>query len=261
MDFHSQKDQDVVVWVERALEAQKFSAIREIGVQYDAALVVTTERANPQAMPSSDTFQVWSVSLTNHRLTTLLKGVNLRMLDWMKFADGAQPELGVFYDNCNDCSSDTYFTAFHYDMAQHIWAPRWMRGEQAVPVWSTNPPAGVTQTQVYALLSAANGSQFMATWNHLDYGKDKPAEDFIYRYDLDPYRGLERTELLANKDAETMKQRLCRVQDAPSGLARGQDSALCQQMAKPTRAERRPVTTPPANNHGQSVPPGYTPRH
>ena len=42
MDFHSAKDQDVIVWVTRALEAEKWTSIREIGVIYDAALVVTT---------------------------------------------------------------------------------------------------------------------------------------------------------------------------------------------------------------------------
>jgi len=31
-DFHAPKDQDVLVWVTRALEAEKWSSIREIGV-------------------------------------------------------------------------------------------------------------------------------------------------------------------------------------------------------------------------------------
>jgi len=51
-----------------------------------------------------------------------------------------------------------------------------------------------------------------------------------------------------------MKLRLCRAPATVPGVARGQDSALCQQLVKP-RAERKPVTTPPANNRGQSVPP------
>lgn len=255
MDLHSPQDQDIVVWVERTLAPEKWSAIREIGVQYDAALVVTTQRSGPQALPSTDSFTVWSVSLTRHTLAPLLKGVNLRMVDFMRFAAAAPLELTVFYDNCIDCSADTYFTAFHYDVAQHMFAPRWMRGDQGVPVWTSNPPAGVALTQLYAVMAEANGSQYLATWNHLDYGKDKPADDFLYRYDIDPLRGLERTELLSNKDAEAMKQRLCRAQDALPGLARGQDAPICPQTAKP-RPERRPVTTPPANNHGQSTPPG-----
>ena len=41
------------------------------------------------------------------------------------------------------------------------------------------------------------------------FGKQKPPEDFVYRYDLDPFSSLERTQLLSNKDADSMKQRLC----------------------------------------------------
>jgi hypothetical protein len=61
--------------------------------------------------------------------------------------------------------------------------------------------------------------------------------------------------LLSGKDAESMKQRLCSTPGAVPGLSRGQDSPLCQQIVHP-RPERKPVTTPPANNHGKSAPPG-----
>ena len=94
----------------------------------------------------------------------------------------------------------------------------------------------------------------MGAWSHIDHGKDKP-EDRLFRYDLDAVSGLERTQLLSGKDAESMKQRLCGAEGAIPGLARGQDSMLCQQTVKP-RIARKPVLTPPANNHGQSQPPG-----
>jgi hypothetical protein len=130
-----------------------------------------------------------------------------------------------------------------------------MRGGQAVPVWSANAPPGVTWNQVYAAMADPNGREFMATWSHFDYGAQKPPEDFIYRYDLDSYSGLEHTQPLVGKDADAMKLRLCSGQGALPGLARGQDSPLCQPMVKP-HVERKPVTTPPANNRGKSVPPG-----
>lgn len=255
MDFHSQKDQDVVVWVTRSLEPEKWTAIREIGVQYDAALVITTLRATSESTPSSDTFTVWSVSLVNHSISPVLKGVNLRLLDSMTFADGRPPELAALYDDCSECAAGIYFTAFHYDVSQHGWAARWMRGGQAVPVWTANEPAAVALTQVYAVMAEPDGRGFVGTWNHFDYGNQKPAEDFIYQYDVDPFRSLERTQLLSGKDADAMKQQLCRAQDAHAELARGQEGPLCQQVVKP-RVERKPVTTPPANNHGQSAPPG-----
>jgi hypothetical protein len=95
----------------------------------------------------------------------------------------------------------------------------------------------------------------LATWNYFDYGKVKPAGDFVYQYDVDPQSGLERTLFLSGKDADTMKQKLCRAQDSIQGLARGQNSALCQETLRPLY-ERKPNTTPPANNRGQSAPGG-----
>ncbi len=44
---NADNDQNVVIWVTRALAGEKWTAIREIGVQYDAALVITTERTAP----------------------------------------------------------------------------------------------------------------------------------------------------------------------------------------------------------------------
>jgi hypothetical protein len=253
MDFHSQKDQDIIVWVTQALANEKWTAIREIGVQYDAALVVTTTRATPESAANQDAVQIWSISLTNHMLTPILKGYNLRWLDLMTFREGSPQELPILYDSCAVCAADTYFTAFHFDMAQHAWAARWVRGGQGVPIASANMPAGVTLTQVYAGLSDPNGRQFIGTWSHFDYGGQKPLQDYLYRYDLDPSTGLERTQLLNGKDAEAMKLRLCRAGDAQPGLSNGQQSPLCQQRGTP-RPERKPVTTPPVNNRGKSTP-------
>jgi len=253
VDFHADKDQPVIVWVTRALSTEHWTAIREIGVLYDSALVVTSTRAAADASPAADTFDVWSVNLTNHVRTPLLKGVNLRWLDWMQFSPFEPREIAVFYDDCVNCTATTYFTAFHFDVRDHIFVSRWMRGGQAVPVWFTAGPQGVSLTQVYAVLTAPDGLNYLATWNHYDYGKQKPAEDYLFRYDVDQNSGLDRTALLSNKDADAMKQRLCSVQGAAANLVRGQDSELCQQTVHP-RAERKPVTTPPTNNQGRSTP-------
>src|SRR4051812_1515804 len=197
MDFHSPKDQDIIVWVTRSLEAEKWTSIREIGVLYDAALVVTTARSNPQASPGSDTFNLWSASLTTHAITPLLKGANLRWLDWMQFAGVGAQDLGLLYDDCGEGAATTDFTAVYYARSQHIWNSRWMRGGQAAPIWSGNTPEGITATRVYAILPGPSGQQIVGTWNHFDYGKTKPAEDFVFRYDLDPASGLDRIQIVS----------------------------------------------------------------
>jgi hypothetical protein len=255
VDFHSTQDQSIIVWVTRSLQVEKWTAIREIGVLYDAALVVTTTRANPGAAPSKDTFTIWNASLTSHVVAPLLTGVNLRWFDWEHFADEGPAELTVLYDNCSECAASTFFTAFHYDAAHQMWTARWLRGGQGVLVWNAVPPfgAGIAWTQVYAVMGGADGRALAATWNHFDYGKQKRPSDTVFRYDVDPMTGLERTVELTGEDAEAMELRLCRGQDTVQGLERGQDSALCTELLA-KQPQRRPVTTPPANNRGQSVP-------
>jgi hypothetical protein len=255
IDFHAQSDQDVVVWVTRALDNEKWTAIREIGVQYDAALVITSLRATAQSATDRDTFTIWSISLSDRKLTRIVDCANLRLMDWVLLNVGQGRELAALYDDCNDCQATTYFTAFHYDLRQRTFAGRWMVSGKAVPVWGSNAALGVTQTQVFAVMADGNGHETLGTWNYLDYGRLKAAEESVYRYDLDPQSDLERAQLLTGRDAANMKDRLCRAQDVVPGLSRGQDSLLCQMSLKP-HYERKPVTTPPANNHGQSRPPG-----
>ena len=257
IDFHAESDQDVIVWVNRALTVEKYTAIREIGVQYDAALVVTVARATPQSAPSADSFTIWNISLTNHMATPLLRGANLRLLDWMMFGGGRPRELAAFYDNCVDCSASTFFTAFYYDLEKHSWAARWLNGGQGAPAWNANASGGIAAlTQVYAVLAEPNGSEFLSTWRHFDFGKSRPDEDYVYVYDTDPATNQDRTRLLKDKQADAIKLRLCNPHDAVSGLSRGQDSPLCQPVTAKPRWERKPVTTPPANNRGLSSPPG-----
>lgn len=239
VDFHAAADQDTVVWVTRSLAGEKWTAIREIGVAFDAALVVTTLRATPQSPTNADTFTVWSASLTNHTVTPLVKGVNLRLRDWLLLAPGSPRELAATYEDCRECSATTYFTAFYYDVRVHGWNARWMRGEQAVPLESMRDPEGVQVTHVYAVLAEPNGHQMLATWSHFDYGAQKDAEDFLYQYDVDPYSRVDRMQLVSGKAMEPLEKRLCAVTDAMAGVARGQDSALCKPPAAPPQGRRR----------------------
>ena len=258
ISFHSPKDQNIIAWVTRSLQVEDWTAIREIGVEYDAALVVTADRANPQAPPSSDTFTIWNVSLTSHVVAPLLKGMNLRWLEWENFAQGQPQELTLLYDNCSNCAASTYFTALYYDLAHHMWAARWVRGGEGALAWNAVPPSnnGIVWTEVYAEMSSGNGLAELCTWNHFDFGKQKPPSDTIFCYDVDPFSGLDRTvEVTGREKEEAMELRLCRGQDTVQGVARGQDSALCQQLLN-KEPQRRPATTPPANNLGRSSPPG-----
>jgi hypothetical protein len=271
VDFHDAKDAPTVTWVTQALKAEKWTAIREIGVQWDSAVVFTSERKTPQSTPPSDAYTVWSVSLAKHEVQPLLHAVNPRILNWTSFGGPYQyvPELPLVYDDCSDCNTpSTFFTTLYYNFSAHAWRARWMHGDQAAALWSAGNVDGVTRTQVYGLLTEPPGRDVLATWSHFDYGKAKPAEDFVFEYSVDPGSGLEQTQGLSGKHAEEMMARLCKadpaqIDPALAELARGQDSEACQSLKgskSMARPARRPVTTPPANNHGQSTPPGRAPK-
>ncbi|MGB6975509.1 MAG: hypothetical protein WBD67_12580 [Terracidiphilus sp.] len=229
VDFHSQEDQSVLVWVRQALLSKQWTAIREIGVQYDAALVFTTLRDSPQAAPNADRFAVWNVSLTSHLVTPLLMGVNLRWVDWLHYLPN-RTEPAILYDNCYDCPADTYLTSFYYDAGHHAWTARWMHEGQGIHLWSASPPPGVNWTQVYAVMARDNGSESVATWSHFDYGSQRPPADYVYEYGLDPNTGMEQIQQLSGVAAQEMEHRLCTGRNAVRGLARGQDSAFCQEF-------------------------------
>jgi hypothetical protein len=253
VDFHSPKDQDVVAWVTKSLAVGDWTAIREIAVEYDAALVVTANRATPQSAPTADSFTIWSASLTDHTYAPLIRGVNLRWLEWMRFADDAPYELAILYDDCRDCVANTYFTAFHYSVKTHSFQARWIRNGQGVPMYSANTPPGVEWKQAYAAFAEGNGREYIVTWSHFDYANKKPSDDYLYLYDLAP-NGLDRWGPLISQAAKDMKMRICHGQDAIAGLYRGQDSSVCQKILPP--AERKPVITPPSNNRGKMGLPG-----
>jgi hypothetical protein len=267
VDFRDAKDAPTVNWVTSALKAEKWTSIREIGAQWDAALVITSERKGPQAVPIADTYTIWNVSLAKHEAQPLLRGVNLRTLDWTTFAGTSVqiPELGIIYDDCYGCETvSTFFTTLYYDVKEHAWRARWVRGDQTAPLWTGGVVDGVGRTQVYGLLTEPTGRQILGTWSHFDYGKAKPAEDYVYQYSVDITTGMEQTQVLGPDHAQQMMQRLCKanpgqMNPALGVLARGQDSDLCQgRSAAPvkSRSGRRSITTtPPANNRGKSTPP------
>jgi hypothetical protein len=279
-DFHDAKDAPTVAWVTQALKAEKWTDIREIGVLWDAAIVVTTERKTPQSTPASDLYTVWSVSLAKRDAQPLFHGVGLRILNFTNFGGPYQqaPELALIYEDCYACDApSTFFTTLYYNFTDHAWRARWMRGDQAAVLWSSGAVEGVKRSQVYAVLSEQPGRDILATWSHFDYGTAKPAEDAVFEYSVDPITRMEQIQGLSGKHAEEMEQRLCRasveaagsvqVDPALAQLARGQDSDLCHYLieGKPSpksgpksvpHPAHRPATSPPPNNQGKSTPPG-----
>src|SRR5262245_19855058 len=76
------QEPDTVARIARALENEDYSAIREIGVVADFALVFTTHRDPEWTTPDGDSWTVYSVSMQTAKFRKLLSGYNLRMATW-----------------------------------------------------------------------------------------------------------------------------------------------------------------------------------
>ena len=265
IDFRAASDAPTVRWVTDSLVAQSYTAIREIGVQWDSALVVTTLRSTPQSSPASDRFTLWSVSLSHRQVVPLVSGYHLHYLNWLTLGSQILPELGLTWQNCLQCDASLYFTAAYYSPSDHGWHARWMRASDPLrnsagaALRSAAPAAGVAAEEVYGLFTDLHGNSTLDTWLHLDFGSARPAQDYVYEYSVDPTTGLDITQALGDEHAAPMQQKLCQLTPAQSALLGGQDSTLCHPAAAAPRTrsahprhERIPVTTPPANNQGRS---------
>jgi hypothetical protein len=275
IDFRSKADAPTLRWVTDSLAAQPYSAIREIGVQWDSALVVTTLRATPQSSPADDRFTLWSVSLSHRQVFPILTGLRLHYLDWLTFGSQILPELGLTWQSCIQCDDSVYFTAVYYNPSEHAWRARWIRSSihNSIQSGASNPTqssvgaalrtaaptSGVTVQEVYGLRTDLHGNSTLDTWLHLDFGSAKPAQDYVYEYSVDPSTGLDLTQALGDEHAAPIREQLCQLTPAQSSLLDGQNTTLCHAADQPavhshehSRHLRVPVTTPPANNQGRS---------
>jgi hypothetical protein len=105
-----------------------------------------------------------------------------------------------------------------------------MNGGAGVAVWNESHPPGVKWTQIYAVMTNAAGIAELVTWNHFNFGRGHMQEDSIFRYGVDPQSGLDQTVMLSGQEANAMKIKLCTARDAVTGLARGQNSAVCSRL-------------------------------
>jgi len=103
----------------------------------------------------------------------------------MTLKEGGPQELPILYDSCAECAPDTYFTLSTSTLRSTLGSPLDAR-RPGRSHCNANMPPGVALTQVHAGLADPNGRQLVGTWSHFDYGGQKPPQDYIYRYDLDP---------------------------------------------------------------------------
>ena len=123
-------DTQTVARVTGFLSNKPYTALREIAVVGQQALVITSLRKDPTANPGNDKFMAFGVSLRDGSVEELLDGTNLKYIDWQKFYDYDTPELLATYDDCAQCKATTFLTAFYLDRRTRHWDARWRRDRE-----------------------------------------------------------------------------------------------------------------------------------
>jgi hypothetical protein len=228
-------DTQTVAKVTQFLRDQPYTAIREIGVVGQQALVITTLRKDPTANPLNDAFTAYGVSLKDDSVEELLDGTNLKYIDWQKFYDYDTPELLATYDDCAQCKATTFLTAFYIDRKTKRWGARWRREIAGAPLYSADP----TKNYAYALFINVDQRVVLDTWtSYPEQKKSSRGGEFLFEYRIEPMSDQGTSRPLTGRDVAPVKERLCKGQDVVFGIAGGQDSAACRQLAVTSRKPR-----------------------
>jgi hypothetical protein len=220
-------DADTVSKITLFLKSKPYTALREIAVVGQQALVITTLRKDPTANPGNDTFTAYGVSLRDGSVEELLDGTNLRYIDWQKFYDYDTPELLATYDDCAQCKATTFLTAFYIDRKTRRWGARWRREIAGAPLYSADP----AKNYVYALFMNVDQRVVLDTWaSYPEQKKSSRGGEYLFEYRIDVLSDQGTSRPLSGRDVLPVKQRLCAGQSVVFGIAGGQDGEACKDL-------------------------------
>lgn len=255
-------DRKVLPLVTKALKPYSFTALREVGLFYDQALAVVSERKDGAALPGEDHVTVYNINLGSGKVEPIFSGYDVRWVAWQPLAAGGDQELIATYSDCVNCAETLSLVSFHISRHSHQWTARW-GNETPAPLASR---AENTQ-YVYALLNQPQGGSAVAAWTHTETPgaphpksrakkssagqKDALPEDRVYLYVPDAQSDMGLAQPVGEKDAPELEKRLCLIEEG-NPLHGGQGSPVCAKLQEEQRASaRKPTTTPPAGNLGR----------
>ena len=242
------QESDIVRRVEKALSRKQYSAIREIGLVGDSALVFTTSREADSDTPQSDSWTVYNVSVKSATSVTLLDGYDVHIAAWLTFVPG-QRDLAVTYLTCSECEPAKLFTGFHYDDPSG-WHARWpakVAGQQPGILLTVSdvgdPYTDEDVDQVWAAIQPSASTAAIGTWYHsrdLHTGKiTSTAMKFLV-----DSNDRDKAFQLHGDEAEQWERSLCKSSDHVYELREGQDSKSCKHLSP---AKTSPAAPAPRN--------------
>jgi hypothetical protein len=261
------EDRAVLPLVTKALKPYSFTALREVGLYYDQALAVVSERKAGATLPSEDRYVVYSINLTQGKVEQIFAGYELKWVVWQPLATGSDSELLATYTDCVNCSQTLYVTCFHISRRTGQWQTRWSGETSPAPLASK--VAAVNSQYIYALLGQTSGGSVIAAWTHTEpvvdvshpktrarkksdsKTEDSSPQDRLYLYQADTQSDLGLAQPVNEREAPELEKRLCMLEDG-NPLHGGQDSAICRKLLEAQKVtSRKPNTEPPPQNLGR----------
>jgi hypothetical protein len=232
-------DQATMAVVRRAVHGASITAIREVGVKGEFAIVMTVSREQGAPTPDYDLWSIYNVSMTTGTAQILVSGYGVKLLDWI---GRNSDELAITYYSCWECEATTMFTTLHFkpDVG---WGARWPNKVQDVRY---PQPGAVALTdiddiydddredvdQVFAVVTLPNNDFAVGFWLHSNNSKLK-LEDDVERYSIDPTSGRDIVERLVGPRARTWKRQICTRSDILRTLSSGQNTKACRSVVRP----------------------------
>jgi len=243
VDF--KRESATVQKVEQALRAEDYTAVREVGVSGDSALVMVINREVDQAVPEGDQWSVYNVSMKSGRVETVLVGYSLQIKGWISFRSRDEQDLAIVYLHCWECEPASLFTAFHYD-PRDGWRARWVNKENVKQPGITfrvtdvgDPYTNEDVDQVFAVLAPTDGAASVGTWyRSRDLATGKTREEAV-KYSVDLSTGEDKSTVLIGSKAREWELQLCKARDSWSGPAMGQSSRACKWVLNTKRKASR----------------------
>lgn len=232
--------------VRRALHDQSITAIREVGIEENYALVMTVSREAGAPTPDYDLWSIYNISLATGKSQLLIGGYGVTLLDWIGTGNH---ELALTYYDCWECEAARFFTTLHF-VKGIGWRARWPNKSEA---WTVPQPGVLVSTSdipessdeqvdlVFAIVATqVNGSGFaVGSWFHKHNVATGKIDDKVERYSIDQSTGLDRTEKLAGQEALKWEQAICSPANIMIQPSTGQSSRLCRVLLSGS-ANRKP---------------------
>jgi hypothetical protein len=240
-----ESDKTTMTAVRHALHDPSITAIREVGLEGNFALVMTASREAGAPTPDYDLWSIYNISLATGKTQLLISGYGVTLLDWI---GPANHELALTYYNCWECEAAKLLTTLHF-VKSIGWKARWPNKSDAgkfpqpgaLVSTSDIPDSSDEQVDVvFAVISTQkNGSSFaVGSWLHQYNAATGKIDDDVERYSVGPTDD-DRTERLTGQEALKWERTICSPANIMIQPRTGQSSKICRDVLRGT-ADRQP---------------------